>query len=101
MCTQNAFKSRALLYSSVTPDEWEDFSNDNILAAEKQRQNSVNLRSLVDGILQSVANDMHKQKECVDLAMTKRINETRDAKEKLEDHLSKVSDHIFAWCSEK
>ena len=77
--------------SSATPDEWEDFSNENILAAEKQRQNSVNLRSLVDGILQSVANDMKKQKECVDISMNKRIDETRDAKEKLEDHLSKVS----------
>jgi len=80
--------------NSVTPDQWEDFSNENILAAEKQRQNSVNLRSLVDGILQSVANDMLKQKETVDIAMTKRIDETRQAKEKLEDHLSKVKKQI-------
>ena len=48
------------------------------------------LRSLIDGILQSTANDMRKQKECVDIAMMKRIDETRDAKQKLEDHLSKV-----------
>lgn len=80
--------------NSATPDEWEDFSNENILAAEKQRQNSVNLRSLVDGILQSVANDMKKQRETVDISMTKRIAETRDAKEKLEDHLSKVKSQI-------
>jgi len=76
--------------SSVTPDDWEDFSNANIIAAEKQRNNSVALRSLIDGVLQSTANDMLKQKECVDIALTNRIAEGRDSKEKLEDHLSKV-----------
>lgn len=80
--------------NSSTPDQWEDFSNVNILAAERQRQNSVNLRSAVDGILQATANDMHKQKEDVDISMTKRIAETRDSKEKLEDHLSKVLKQI-------
>ena len=81
-------------FSSSTPDQWEDFSNVNILDAENQRQNSVNLRSVVDGILQSTCNDMLKQKECVDIAMTKRIAETRDSKEKLEDHLSKVNNKL-------
>ena len=42
------------------------------------------------GILQSTARDMMKQKENTDIAMTKRIAETRDAKDKLQDHLSKV-----------
>ena len=49
----------------------------------------------MDGILQSTANDMIKQKECVDIALNRRIDETRDAKEKLEDHLSKV-EHFLA-----
>jgi len=80
--------------NSSTPDQWEDFSNDNILNAEKQRQNSVALRSLVDGILQSTANDMRRQKETVDISLEKRIAETRDTKEKLEDHLSKVKAQI-------
>jgi len=80
--------------NSSTPDQWEDFSNDNILNAEKQRQNSEALRSLVDGVLQSTSNDMLKQKETVDIALTKRIAETRDAKEKLEGHLSKVLGQI-------
>ena len=84
-----------LYYSSATPDEWESFSNKNILDAEKQRNNSVALRTLIDGILQSTANDMRKQKESVDIALTKRISETRDSKEKLEDHLSKVNYQDF------
>ena len=74
----------------MTPDEWELFSNKNILDAEKQRNNSVALRSLIDGIRQQTANDMRRQKEETDVALTRRIAETRDAKEKLEDHLSKV-----------
>ena len=82
--------------SSVTPDDWEDFSNANIIAAEKQRNNSVALRTLIDGVLQSTANDRSRQKEAVDIAMTKRIAETRDSKEKLEDHLSKVSWQRFS-----
>jgi tektin-1 len=38
---------------------------------------------------------MLKQKEDTDLALTKRIAETRDAKCKLEDHLSKVKGQII------
>jgi len=37
---------------------------------------------------------MRRQKETVDIALEKRIAETRDTKEKLEDHLSKVFLHI-------
>ena len=76
--------------SSSTPDQWEDFSNHNILNAEKQCQNSQALRSVVDGILQATYNDMAHQRDAVNLAMTLRIAETRDTKEKLEDHLNKV-----------
>ncbi|XP_055957586.1 tektin-1-like isoform X2 [Patella vulgata] len=80
--------------NSVTPDEWQDFSNENIESAERERHSSVELRSLVDGILQSTANDMQKQCGEVNLAFTKRIAETKDTKGKLEDHLNKVLSQI-------
>ena len=76
--------------SSSTPEQWEDFSNKNILDADKQSQNSAALRSIVDGILQTTSNDMRRQKEITDVALADRIAETRSAKEKLEDHLAKV-----------
>lgn len=79
-----------MYFRSVTEDQWQDFSNKNILDTEKQRQNSENLRSLMDGILQAVANDMNRQKENTDIALAKRIAETRDAKDKLEAHVAKV-----------
>ena len=45
---------------------------------------------IVDGVLQTACNDMRRQKEETDVALNRRIDETRDAKEKLEAHLAKV-----------
>lgn len=80
--------------NSTSPDEWQDFSNENIENAERERQNSVNLRSNVDGILQQTSNDLHKQTDATNLAFTKRIAECKDTKGKLEDHLNKVIGQI-------
>lgn len=80
--------------NSVCPEDWQDFSNENILKGERERQSSVELRSLIDGILQQTSNDMRKQCADVNLAFNTRINETKDAKSKLEDHLNKVINQI-------
>lgn len=79
------------IYSSVCPEDWQDFSDANILKAERERQSSVELRTLIDGILQQTSNDMRKQCSDVNVAFNKRISETKDTKSKLEDHLNKVS----------
>jgi len=76
--------------NSVSPEDWQDFSHKNIEKAERERQSSVELRSLVDGILQQTSNDMRKQCNEVNVAFNKRINESKDTKSKLEDHLNKV-----------
>jgi len=75
---------------STTPDQWEDFSNRNIVETDKQCQNSAALRVIVDGVLQTACNDMCRQKNETDVALDRRVAETRDAKEKLETHLAKV-----------
>lgn len=62
----------------------------NILEAEKQRQNCASLRVVVGGILRATGNDMRRQKECTDFALENRIEETREAKDKLETHLARV-----------
>lgn len=77
--------------SSVTPVDWETFSNENILKAERDRKNAVDLRAVIDSILNTTANDMQKQVDDTDLAFDKRIRETKDTKSKLENHLGKVS----------
>ena len=58
---------------------------------DKQCQNSAALRVIVDGVLQTTCNDMRRQMEQTDVALARRIDETRDAKEKLEAHLAKVN----------
>ncbi|XP_059511422.1 tektin-1 [Stegostoma tigrinum] len=80
--------------NSVTPQEWQDFTNRNIINADKQKTNSMAMRSLIDDILSQTTDDMHKQVEAVNRAFKFRIQETRDAKCKLEKHLSKVLDEI-------
>jgi tektin-1 len=79
------------IHSSVCPEDWQDFSDANIQKAERERQSSVELRTLIDGILQQTSNDMRKQCSDVNVAFNKRISETKDTKSKLEDHLNKVS----------
>lgn len=76
--------------NSVTPVDWETFSNENILKAERDRKNAVDLRAVIDSILDTTANDMQKQVDDTNVAFDKRIRETQDAKSKLESHLGKV-----------
>ncbi|XP_029638303.2 tektin-1-like [Octopus sinensis] len=80
---------------SVSVDEWQAFSNKNIIKAEQERETSTNLRSLIDGILQQIANDMKQQGDAVNLAFSRRISETRATKQKLGDNLNKVHQQIL------
>ncbi|XP_071431155.1 tektin-1 [Pithys albifrons albifrons] len=76
----------------VTPKDWIDFSNINVEKADKQRNNSLALRALIDGILSQTANDMRRQREVVDIAFRNRVKEVKDAKDKLETLLGMVMD---------
>ncbi|XP_062872833.1 tektin-1 [Trichomycterus rosablanca] len=75
---------------AVTPQEWETFSDRNICKAEKERNNSKSLRSLVDNLLEQTAADMRRQHEATGAAMALRIEETRTAKSQLEEQLQKL-----------
>ena len=81
-------------HSSVTPDEWQDFSDKNILKAEREKNAAINLRSIVNGVLIQTYNDLKKQFDIVNLAFENRIEETEKAKTKLETHLTKVEKTI-------
>ncbi|NXX84237.1 TEKT1 protein, partial [Urocolius indicus] len=76
----------------VSPEDWIDFSNVNVEKADKQRNNSLALRTLIDSILSQTANDMHKQREVVNVAFRNRVKEVKDAKRKLETLLAMVMD---------
>ncbi|NXQ29609.1 TEKT1 protein, partial [Alaudala cheleensis] len=76
----------------VSPEDWIDFSNINVEKADKQRNNSLALKALIDKILSQTANDMRKQCEMVNTAFRNRVKEVKDAKHKLETLLAMVMD---------
>ncbi|XP_004946885.2 tektin-1 isoform X1 [Gallus gallus] len=72
----------------VSPEDWLYFSNINVEKADKERNNSMALRVLIDSILSQAVNDMCKQCEMVNIAFRNRAKEVRDAKHKLETLLA-------------
>ncbi|KAK4472482.1 hypothetical protein MN116_003730 [Schistosoma mekongi] len=79
---------------SFTPEEWQTFSTNSIENGDRQLQNSHELRSIIDGVIQQVAADIKRQIEATNRALNKRISETRSSKAKLEEHLSAVVKEI-------
>ncbi len=55
---------------------------------------SIQLRTLIDNIIQDTTRDMREQADAVDVAFQKRVDEVQDAKNKLEENLKKVR-HVF------
>ncbi|XP_013399215.1 tektin-4 [Lingula anatina] len=77
-----------------TPESWAQFTHDNIVRAEHERMASIQLRTLIDNVLQDTSRDMREQSDTVDVAFQKRIQEMQDAKQKMEENLSKICDEI-------
>ncbi|KAM5214609.1 tektin-1 isoform 1-T2 [Hipposideros larvatus] len=80
--------------NSVSLEDWLDFSSTNVEKADKQRNNSLTLKALVDRILSQTANDLRKQCDVVDTAFKNGLKETKDARDKLAVHLAKVMEEI-------
>ncbi|NXI31697.1 TEKT1 protein, partial [Sterrhoptilus dennistouni] len=80
----------------VSLEDWIDFSNINVEKADKQRNNSLALKAVIDGILSQTADDMRRQCEMVNTAFRNRVKEVKDAKHKLETLLAMVMDEIAA-----
>jgi len=77
-----------------TPESWAQFTHDNITRAEHERMASIQLRTLIDNVLQDTSRDMREQADAVDVAFQRRVEEMQDAKNKLEDNLKKVCTEI-------
>ncbi|NXD78517.1 TEKT1 protein, partial [Halcyon senegalensis] len=90
VCILTNYCSNQILF--VSPEDWIDYSNINVEKADKQRNNSLALRVLIDGILSQTVNDMRKQCEMVTVAFRNRVKEVKDAKHKLETLLAMVMD---------
>ncbi|XP_004605011.2 tektin-1 isoform X1 [Sorex araneus] len=79
---------------SVSLEDWMEFSNANVEKADKQRNNSLTLKSLVDRILSQTAGDLRHQCDVVDTAFKNGLAVVKDARDKLADHLAKVMEEI-------
>lgn len=62
----------------------------NILAAAKEINTAKPLRCYIDSILQQIVDDLNDQKNVTNKALRQRIDETREAKIKLENQHSEV-----------
>ena len=79
-----------LTRSASTPETWAKFTQEHLYRAERERLASVNLRNLIDCILQDTSEDLRLQCDAVNLAFGRRCEELEDARHKLEHHLRKV-----------
>ena len=80
-----------------TPESWAQFTHDNIARAEHERMASIQLRTLVDNVLEDTSRDMREQADQVDVNFNKRIAEMDDAKTKLEENLTKVENYFYHY----
>ena len=89
---------RCFVYSQSTPESWAQFTHDNITRAEHERMASIQLRTLIDNILNDTSRDMREQADSVDVAFQRRVDEMQDAKNKMEENLKKVGlDDTVLW----
>lgn len=80
-----------ILIRSVSEIFWEEYSNENIKNAETQRLNAVQLRNVIDGILKKLVADIKQAVERTRRSFDRRIYESKQAKQKLEDQLRDVN----------
>ncbi|KAL4647560.1 tektin-1-like [Arapaima gigas] len=76
--------------ATITPQQWEQFSDVNMAKAEQEKNNSVSLRVLVESLLEQTASDLRKAHQAVGTALELCIQETKNAKRQLEENLAKV-----------
>ncbi|CAF0738398.1 unnamed protein product [Didymodactylos carnosus] len=76
---------------SVSEPFWEEYSDVNIKHAEAQRLNAVQLRNVIDGIIKKIVNDIKQAVERTNRSFDRRIFESKQAKQKLEDQVRDVN----------
>ncbi|KAJ8945697.1 hypothetical protein NQ318_012416 [Aromia moschata] len=76
--------------ANITLDEWEQFTRESIERAAREINSARQLRSYVDTLLKQVIEDLWNQYHTVNEAFRKRIEETKEAKMKMEVQHSEI-----------
>jgi len=77
------------------PETWARFSNDNVQRSQSERAASKQMRNEIETVLNATANEMWNQWNAANVALNHRIQDSTDARNKLQTHLSKVLQEIF------
>ncbi|KAG9354322.1 hypothetical protein JZ751_001026 [Albula glossodonta] len=78
----------------VSLEEWERLTNMNLSSVEQERQNSVNLRAMLESMLEKAATDILRQHKASGTMLQLNIKDNRTAKKQIEDSLAKVQADI-------
>lgn len=78
----------------TVPYSWVRFTQENIARSQKEREMSERLRGEIDALLRACANEMWSMFNAVNNNFNQRIQESNDAKNKLQAHLSRTNNEI-------
>lgn len=74
----------------MTINEWEQQTDNNVIDANKQMNGTKQLRSYIDTIIKQTIDGLNGQKDITNKAFKRRIEQTQEAKTKLELQHSEV-----------
>ena len=97
-CESNAYPLYSFLCRLSIPYSWVKFTQNNITRSQRERAASERLRGEIDACLRACANAMWSQFNAVNNSFNSRIRETTDARDKLQNHLQRVS---YCWVKGK
>lgn len=79
-----------------TPSQWQNFTEVNVAKAEKERDNSRDLRGVVEGILRRTTENMTEANRKCSFQFSERVKETKIAKKKMTSELDHVMQEVSA-----
>lgn len=91
---------RTVKHRVVMLNEWELQTNNNVIDANKEMNSSKQLRCYIDTIIKQTIDELNNQKNVTNEAFRQRIEQTREAKTKLElqhSEVRKKMNVIYLW----
>lgn len=85
----------------MTINEWEQLTNNNVIDANKEMNGAKQLRSYIDTVIKQTINGLNGQKDATNKAFKRRVEQTQEAKTKLElrhSEVCKIEKFRFAMC---
>ncbi|GFO04275.1 tektin-3-like [Plakobranchus ocellatus] len=77
------------------PETWAKYSNNNIQRSQSERAASKNMRNEIESVINACNNEMWQEWNSVNVALNQRSQETTDARNRIQTHLSKVLQEIY------